>query len=96
MLTINEIKLAVAKIGKKYNIKKAYLFGSYAKGEAHENSDVDIIIDDDGNIKGLFELSGFRLELINELGTNVDVLTTDGIRQHFFDLIKNDRILIYG
>ena len=96
MLTINEIKSAVAKVGKKYNIKSAYLFGSYAKGNANENSDVDIIIDDDGNIKGLFELSGFRLELMDELGTNVDVLTVDGMRPRFFDLIKNDRVLIYG
>lgn len=96
MLTIDEIKFAITKVGKKYNIKSAYLFGSYAKGKANENSDVDIIIDDDGNIKGLFELSGFRLELMDELGTNVDVLTIDGVRPRFFDLIKNDRVLIYG
>ena len=96
MLSINEISQAVAKVGQKYRIKNAYLFGSYAKGEATENSDVDIIIDDGGNIDSLFELSSFRLELVDELGTNVDVLTTDGVRPNFFDLIKNDRILIYG
>lgn len=96
MLTVNEIKSAIAKVGKKYNIKNAYLFGPYAKGEANEDSDVDIIIDDNGNIKSLFELSGFRLELVDELGANVDVLTVDGIRPRFFDLIKNDRVLIYG
>lgn len=96
MLTIDEIKAAITKVGKKYNIKQAYLFGSYAKGEATEDSDVDILIDDNGNIKGLFELSGFRLELMDELGADVDVLTTDGMRPKFFDLIKNDRVLIYG
>lgn len=42
MLTIEEIKAAVEKVGKKYGIKNAYLFGSYAKGEATEDSDVDI------------------------------------------------------
>ena len=96
MLTIEEIKRAVVKVGKKYGIKNAYLFGSYAKGEATENSDVDIIIDA-GEIRGLIELSGFRLDLIDELGgTEVDVLTTGGIRPRFFNLIKNDRILLYG
>lgn len=96
MLTIEEIKHAVAKIGKKYGIKNAYLFGSYAKGKATESSDVDIIIDR-GNIGDLIELSGFRLDLINELnGVDVDVLTTGSVRPRFFDLIKSDRILLYG
>ena len=45
MLTINTIKAVVSKIGKKYGIKSAYLFGSYAKGTATENSDVDLVID---------------------------------------------------
>ena len=95
MLTIQNIKEAVAKVGKKYGIKNAYLFGSYARGEANEDSDVDIIIDK-GKITGLIELSGFRLELVDELGTEVDVLTTGGVRPRFFEMIANDRILLYG
>ena len=96
MLTIPEIKAAVAKVGKKYGIKNAYLFGSYARGEANEGSDVDIVIDGGGNIRGLIALSGFRINLIDELGKDVDVLTMDGVRPKFFDFIKNDRILLYG
>lgn len=95
MLTLDEIKSAVKKIGDKYGIKNAYLFGSYARGEATEQSDVDIIIDR-GRIRGL-ELSGFRLDLVDELGgTEVDVLTNASLRPKFYDMIKNDRILIYG
>ena len=97
MLTIDEIKRAVTKVGRKYGVKNAYLFGSYAKGTAHEGSDVDLIIDDGGNIKSLFELSGFRLDVMDELGgTSVDVLTMDGVKERFLSLIKNDRILVYG
>ena len=96
MLNLDDIRRAVAKVGQKYKIKNAYLFGSYARGEAKESSDVDLIIDDGGNIKGYFALSGFRNELIKELGTNVDVLTVDGVLPKFFDFIKNDRILLYG
>ena len=96
MLTIDEIRTAVTKVGKKYGIKSAYLFGSYARGEATEDSDVDIIIDR-GKIDGLIELSGFRLDLIDELnGNDVDVVTMGGVRPKFFDLIKNDRVLLYG
>ena len=95
MLTIPEIKAAVAKVGKKYGIKNAYLFGSYARGEANEKSDVDIIIDR-GKMRGLIQLSGFRLDLADELGSDVDVVTTGGVEPRFFDIIKNDRMLVYG
>ena len=95
MLSIDQIKQAVSKIGDKYGIKSAYLFGSYARGEARDDSDVDLIIDK-GDIRGL-QLSGFRLDLMNELGgTNVDILTTKSIRRNFLPFIQDDRILIYG
>lgn len=96
MLTIEDIKNAVTKIGKKYNIKSAYLFGSYAKGSATEESDVDLVVDDGGNIRGYIEFNDFRFDLINELGKDVDILTPNSIGERFADLIKNDRILIYG
>lgn len=95
MLTIDEIKLAVAKVGKKYGIKNAYLFGSYARGEANEDSDVDVIIDR-GDMRGLIQLSGFRIDLSNELNNEVDVVTTLGVDPRFYDLIKKDRVLVYG
>ncbi len=95
MLTIEMIRNAVAKVGKKYGIKSAYLFGSYAKGLANAESDVDLLIDK-GNIKGI-QLSGFRLELIDELGgVDVDVVTEKGLRDGFLKMINNDRILLYG
>ena len=96
MLTLKQIENAVAKIGKKYNIKNAYLFGSYAKGTAKEGSDVDLLIDDGGNIKGYIALNSFRFDLMDELGTEVDILTTNSAGERFYDLIKNDRVLVYG
>lgn len=96
MLSINDIKKAVAKIGKKYGIKNAYLFGSYARGEANEYSDVDLMIDG-GQIHGLYELSGFRLDMMDELGgVDVNVVTAKGMKPKFFNVIKNDRIPLYG
>ena len=95
MLTVERIKEVVAKVGEKYVIKNAYSFGSYAKGTANEDSDVDILIDK-GEIKGL-QLSGFRLDLIDELGgADIDVVTEKSARRRFLQLISNDRTLIYG
>ncbi|MDO4987385.1 MAG: nucleotidyltransferase domain-containing protein [Candidatus Saccharibacteria bacterium] len=95
MLTIDEIKAAVAKVGKKYGIKKAYLFGSYARGEANEESDIDLIIDK-GEIHTFKDFFHLHEDLKSALGTNVDLLTDKGITPRFYQLIKNDRILIYG
>lgn len=96
MLTIEQIRKAVTKVGKKYGIKSAYLFGSYAKGTATEGSDVDLIIDDGGSIRGYIAFNGFRFELMDELGTDVDLLTPNSMGERFYNLIKNDRVLVYG
>ena len=95
MLTVNQIKSVVSKLGEKYGIKNAYLFGSYARDEANENSDVDIIIDK-GKVQSFNDFANFRHDLVNELGVEVDLLTTVGIKPKFFDFIKQDRILLYG
>ena len=50
MLSIAAIRKRVAPICEKYPIRKAYLFGSYARGSATESSDVDLRIE--GDIKG--------------------------------------------
>lgn len=95
MLTISEIKRKVSKVGKKYGIKSAYLFGSYAKDAATEESDVDLFVEK-GDVRTYRDYFHFCEDLRNELGTEVDVLTPEGIRPRFFELIKDDRILLYG
>lgn len=96
MLTIERIREAVTKVGKKYGIKNAYLFGSYARGEATESSDVDIIIER-GDIKNYNAFADFRYDLENELGTeDIDILTMDGVKPRFYELIKKDQVALYG
>lgn len=95
MLTVKEIKRVVTKVGKKYGIKSAYLFGSYAKNSANENSDVDLIIDR-GAVRTYKDYIHLCDELENDLGVDVDLLSVDGIKPRFFERIKNDRILLYG
>ena len=51
--TIEEIKQILFEIFKDTDIEKAILFGSYAKNTPNKNSDLDILIDSNGKIKGL-------------------------------------------
>lgn len=95
MLTLNQIKSTVSKIGKKYGIKNAHLFGSYAKGKATENSDVDLIVDR-GDVHTYKDYFHFYEDLKDALGTEVDITSEDGMYPEFFDIVKGDRILLYG
>lgn len=95
MLTLEQIKSTVSRIGKKYGIKNAYLFGSYAKNAATEDSDVDLIIDK-GDVKTYNAYFHLCEDLENELGVSVDVTSEQGMFPGFFDLIKDDRILLYA
>ena len=95
MLTIERIREAVTKVGKKYGIKNAHLFGSYARGEATESSDVDILLNA-GSITTFDDYYDCHKSLEDELGTKVDLLTMDGINPRFYELIKPDRISLYG
>ena len=58
ILDIVKIRNIVLPLCKSKNIKHAYLFGSYARGDADANSDVDIIIDK-GDLKGLLQWQDF-------------------------------------
>ena len=93
--TISEIKNKILEPDRQYGIQKAYLFGSYARGEIGLKSDIDICIEK-GKIRTLFELSGFCQDLEARLGNKVDVITTSGLSDGFREQIEKDMILIYG
>ena len=95
VLGINEIQNTVKELGGKYGAERIYLFGSYARGEALPGSDVDLRIDK-GKIRGLFALSGLRLALEEQLGTKVDLLTSDSLDHAFLDRIRTEEVLLYA
>jgi predicted nucleotidyltransferase len=92
--TIAEIKNKVTDTARQYGIQKAFLFGSYARGEAGLESDIDICIEK-GKLHTLFELSGFCQDLEETLGNKVDVVTTAGLSGDFREQIEKDMVLIY-
>ena len=93
--TVREIENKISKTARQYGVQKAYLFGSYARGEAQPESDIDLCIEK-GEIRTLFQLSGFCQDLEEVLENKVDVITTTGISSNFKEQIKKDMILVYG
>ena len=94
MPDIITIKDAIIPIAKQYGLKRIYLFGSYAKGTANENSDIDLLIEK-GKSLSLLMLSGFRQDVEDRLNLSVDVVTTSGIAKDFKNEIEGTEVLIY-
>ncbi len=92
--TIDEIKHIVAPIAARYGIARVFLFGSNARGEATETSDLDFRIDK-GNLRGLFALGGLHYDLQESFDKPLDLLTTGSLETEFLKRIEQEEILIY-
>ena len=84
----------IAEYFKTQPVLKAWLFGSYARGEETEGSDVDILIVPDKMV-GLFKLSGMLLDLQDLLHVRVDLVTDKGLLSFARKSVDRDKILIY-
>ena len=72
-MSIEEIKSRALPILKRYGVKRAGVFGSAARGEMSPDSDVDILVEIDGDMS-LLDFVGLKLELEEKLGRNVDLV----------------------
>jgi predicted nucleotidyltransferase len=95
LYTINEISNIIAPIAEEYGIKKMAVFGSYARGEATKDSDLDFHIIDRGTLRGLFQLSGFNIALKEKLKKDIDVVTSGSLSEDFLNNISEEEIVIY-
>ncbi|MCI6100088.1 MAG: nucleotidyltransferase domain-containing protein [Selenomonas sp.] len=95
MKTIEDIRQQIAPICRKYGVKAVYLFGSYARGEANDKSDVDFYVEL-GKIRNLFALSAFRLELVDALQLEVDLVTKPPEDSEFQKELMRDEVVLYA
>ncbi len=77
-------------------IMKAWVFGSYARGEAHSGSDIDILVvfDEKAEISLLRHVK-MSLELGDILGFKVDLITDGTLLPFAEETANKDKILIY-
>lgn len=91
-LTIIQIAKIAVPILKKNGVKKAGIFGSYARGEAKKRSDIDILVQPP---KGMgFGFFGLNLELQEKLGKKVDLLTYKSVSPYLKKYILADEVRI--
>jgi predicted nucleotidyltransferase len=75
-------------------ISKAYLFGSYARNEQTQESDIDIVVDFEKQAD-LFDLIKLQQNLSDLLKIKVDLLSSKGLSKFVLPYIEKDKILIY-
>ena len=98
VFTIDEIKRIIAPIARRYKVDRIYLFGSYARGEANESSDIDLCIDAIA-IRGLFAIGALYADLQEAFGKDVDLITVRSLKYNtdtnFIDNVAREQVLIY-
>lgn len=95
-LTKNRLIKKLKSILPNYPIKKAWLFGSYATGEANENSDIDLLVVYDKNESfSLFTIGKIISELTRFMGTQVDLVEEGRLLPFAQSHTDNTKILIY-
>ena len=99
--TLDEIKKRILPVIEKYGIPAMYLFGSYARGEATEESDLDFLVDTTGtSLTSLLALGALYCDLEEVFQKNIDLITVRSVMQNvetesersFRDTIIRERV----
>ena len=102
--SIDEIRRIVTPIAEKYKLPAVYLFGSYARGTATADSDIDLLVDTTGTaLKSLLSLGALYHDLETALGKQIDLITVSSLRQkaqmpsqeQFRDTVWNEKVSLY-
>lgn len=92
--SIEDIRSIVSPIARAHGVASVSLFGSYARGQATANSDIDLKIEK-GALRSLYQLCGFRLAIEDALHLPVDLVTSDSSDSSFLSMIDKEEVLLY-
>ena len=92
--TIDELRSIISPIAAEHGVKSVSLFGSYSKGNASADSDIDLKIEK-GQLRAMFQICGFRLAVEDALKLPVDLITSESSDTDFLDMIAKDEVLLY-
>jgi predicted nucleotidyltransferase len=77
-------------------VLKAYLFGSYVRGMADNESDIDILVDLDYSQRIGLQFIQMKLDLEKLLDSRVDLVSSNGLSKHIKPLVDVEKRLIYA
>jgi predicted nucleotidyltransferase len=77
-------------------VLKAYLFGSFVRGDADNQSDIDILVDLDYSQKIGLQFVQMKIDLEKLLNANVDLVSSNGLSEYIRPLVDSEKQLIYA
>lgn len=96
-MSLNELLQAkredILSIAARYGASNVRVFGSVARGEADEKSDIDLLVDTEPG-RSLFELGGLLTDLQDLLGCKVDVVPEDSLRERIRERVLKEAVAL--
>jgi len=93
-MRLAELRGKVVPVLRKYGVVRAAVFGSFARGEAGEGSDLDLVVEFEEG-RSLLDLVGLKVEPEEVLGTRVDVVTYGSLHPRIRRRVLGEQEVIY-
>lgn len=93
-VTLEELRAhrdKIEEIGRRYGVSNVRVFGSVARGDADDDSDLDLLIDV-GEETGLFDLAGFALDVEQLMAVFTQVVTVPGLKPRIRDRVVSSAV----
>ena len=88
---LGEKRNEIMQIAAKHGAHNVRVFGSVARGDPREGSDLDVLVDLEPE-RSLFDLGGLGVDLQDLLGCKVDVVTEPGLRSRIRDRVLREAV----
>jgi len=88
---LQEKRREILEIAARHGAYNVRIFGSVARGEADEQSDVDVLVELEAS-RSLMDLGGLLMDLESLLGCKVDVVTVRGLRKRIRERVLREAV----
>lgn len=95
-VTLDEVRVHrayILRLGERFGVRNIRVFGSVARGEARQDSDLDLLVDVDRG-HGYFDMAGFALGVEDQLGVFTQVATALGLKERIRDRVLREAIAL--
>lgn len=91
---LEQLKIKVVPILRKYGVIRASVFGSFARGEATKKSDIDFLVTIKNPDMGLLEFVGMQQEIAGKIKRKVDIVEQEALKKNLKKYVMHDLVKI--